>query len=101
MASGARSGQAPDARKACIGAARRGGRSSAATSAVSAPCSRLPAAKTPRAEVRSARSTRGARVAGSIASPPRRASSWSGDPVAGEDDGVARELLDGAAAQVA
>ena len=51
---------------------------SAATSAVSAPWRRLPAANTPGREVRSAASTDGPRVPGSIASPAVTASSWSG-----------------------
>ena len=52
--------------------------SSAAPSAVSTGCSRLPTANTPGLLVRRPASTTGPRVAGSIASPPVRASSWSG-----------------------
>jgi len=51
---------------------------SAATSAVSAACTRLPAANTPGADVSSRVSTTGPRVPGSMASPASRASSWSG-----------------------
>jgi len=51
---------------------------SAATSAVSAACTRLPAANTPAADVSSVVSTAGPRVPGSMARPASRASSWSG-----------------------
>ena len=51
---------------------------SAATSAVSAACTRLPAANTPASDVESVVSTAGPRVPGSMASPASRASSWSG-----------------------
>ena len=47
-------------------------------SAVSAACTRFPAANTPGADVASAVSTAGPRVPGSSSSPARRASSWSG-----------------------
>src|SRR5205085_327062 len=52
--------------------------SSAATSAGSAPCSRLPAANTPGRAVRSAVSTRGPRVPGSSGTWPVTARSWAG-----------------------
>ena len=52
--------------------------SSAAPSAVSTGCSRLPTANTPGLLVRRPASTTGPRVAGSIARPAVRASSWSG-----------------------
>ena len=52
--------------------------SNAAPSAVSTGCSRLPTANTPGLLVRRPASTTGPRVAGSIARPPVRASSWSG-----------------------
>ena len=51
---------------------------SAAMSAVSAPCRRLPAAKTPGRAVCWPGSTRGPRVPSSRSMPPRTASSWSG-----------------------
>lgn len=52
--------------------------SAAATSDVSAPCRTLPTAKTPDELVRSAGSTRGPFVPGSISRPASLASSWSG-----------------------
>ena len=52
--------------------------SSAATSAVSTGCNRFPTANTPGVLVRSAVSTSGPRVAGSMSRPAARASSWSG-----------------------
>ena len=75
---GTRSGQSrsPAAKAAAATAAWRP--LSAAMSAISAPCSRLPAANTPRREVRRAASTNGPRVPGSIARPAITASSWSG-----------------------
>ena len=51
---------------------------SAAISAVSAACTRLPAANTLRADVSRLVSTAGPRVPGSIVIPAARASSWSG-----------------------
>jgi hypothetical protein len=51
---------------------------SAAMSAVSAACTRFPAANTPASDVSSVVSTAGPSVPGSMARPASRASSWSG-----------------------
>ena len=63
--------------------------SSAATSAVSAPWSTLPAAKTPGRVVRRPASTAGPFVSGSSSIPASHGELVVGDPVGGEDDQVA------------
>ena len=63
---------------------------SAATSAVSAACTRLPAANTPGADVRSAVSTARAARARVDGQPGQPRQLVVGDPVAGEHHGVAR-----------
>ena len=63
----------------------------AAMSAVSAACTRFPAANTPPAEVASAVSTAGPLVPGSIASRAARARLWSGIQSAGEHEGFSTE----------
>ena len=74
--------------------------SRAAMSAVSTGCRTFPAAKTPCWLVRSAVSTTGPRVPGSISMPALRASSWSGIQSPVKIDGVAVDYPAGAGVEV-
>ena len=83
---------------ATLGATHRP--SSAQTSAVSAPWSRLPAANTPGTDVRRLPSTRGAAVPAIDREPAAPRELVVGHPVAGEHDGVALDDLGRSAPEV-